>query len=185
MKKVMTAMLAGTVLTAAAQAESLVVYFSKTGEQYAVGTITEGNTAKIAKIIAEQTGSDVFEIVPEKPYPEGYRATTDAAKTELSQKARPSFKGKIENFDQYDTIYLGYPNWWGDMPMVVYTFLETYSFKGKTIRPFCTHEGSGASGTKQKIAAVCKGAIVQDVLAVRGSVAQNDSAAPKKPCATG
>ncbi|MGN0739814.1 MAG: flavodoxin [Treponema sp.] len=179
MKKLMSIFLAGSVFTAA-HAKSLVVYFSKTGEQYGVGTIEKGNTAKIAEIIAAQTGSDIFEIVPEKPYPEGYRATTEVAKTEQAQKARPAFKGKIEDFDKYDTIYIGYPNWWGDMPMIVYTFLESYSFAGKKILPFCTHEGSGSSGTDRKIAAVCKGATVGNVLAVRGTVAQNDAAASEK-----
>ena len=75
--------------------------------------------------------------------------------------------------DQYDTVFIGYPIWWGDLPMVVYTFLESYDFSGKTVIPFCTHEGSGLSGTDRKVANVCPGATVLDGLAIRGSVAQN------------
>lgn len=181
--KHLAAALAVSATAVSANAESLVVYFSKTGEQYSVGKITEGNTAKIAKIIAEKTESDIFEIVPEKPYPEGYRATTEAAKKEQGAKARPAYKGDVADFDKYDTVYVGYPNWWGDMPMIVYTFLESHSFAGKTVRPFCTHEGSGASGTKRSIESVCKGASVSDVLAIRGSTAQKDKASSEKAVA--
>lgn len=183
MKKMLTAVLAVSAIAASAHAASIVVYFSKTGEQYSVGTIAEGNTAKIAKLIAEQTGSDLFEIVPEKPYSEGYKATTEAAKKEQGAKARPAYKGDVADFDKYDTVYVGYPNWWGDLPMIVYTFLESHSFAGKKIRPFCTHEGSGASGTKRSIESVCTGADVSDVLAVRGSTAQNDRASSEKAVA--
>lgn len=122
----------------------LTVYFSRTGEQYSVGNITEGNTAVIAKMIADKTGGDLFEIkVKNDNYPKSYNALTEYAQKEKRADARPEITGRIENFADYDTIFIGYPNWWGDMPMPVYTFLESYDFTGKTVHHFCTHEGSG------------------------------------------
>ena len=152
--------------------KSLVVYFSRVDENYSVGTITEGNTAILAKMIAAKTGADVFEIVPEKAYPKQYRACTDIAKQEQRDKARPAYKGDID-VSSYDTIYIGYPIWWGDMPMIVYTFLEKHDMNGKTIIPFCTHEGSGLSGTDNTLRRQYKTATVKEALAMRGSTAQN------------
>lgn len=110
-----------------------------------------GNTQYVAQLIQEQTGADIFRIVPEKPYPTNHRLLVDLAKEEQNQNARPAIAGKIENPGAYDTIFIGYPNWWGDMPMILYTFLEQYDFSGKTIIPFCTHGGSGFSRTIQTI----------------------------------
>lgn len=151
----------------------LVVYFSHTGENYSVGNITEGNTHIIANMIADATGGKTFEIVPEKDYPhDSYDATVEIAKKEKEQKARPAIKGDV-NVEDYDVIFLGYPNWWGDMPMCVYTFIEKHDWNGKTVVPFCTHEGSGLSSTESYIANACKGATVAKGLAVRGDTAQN------------
>ena len=171
-KAMLAAAVVAVVAAGGASAKSLVVYFSHTGEQYAVGNITEGNTAVIAKLIAAKTGADTFEIVPEKPYPKVYKTCTDVAKDEQRKGARPAYKGDIDTAS-YDTVYIGYPIWWGDLPMVVYTFLEAHDLNGKTLVPFCTHEGSGVSGTDAKIRAKYKTATVQTALAVRGSVAQN------------
>ena len=125
----------------------LVVYFSRTGEQYSVGNISEGNTAVIAKMVASKTGGDLFEIkVANDNYPKDYTKLTEYSKVELQQNARPEIVGKVNNFEQYDTIFVGFPVWWGDKPMPVYTFLGSYDFNGKTIIPFCTHEGSGYCG---------------------------------------
>ena len=162
-----------------ASAKSLVVYFSRTGENYAVGTITEGNTAILAKMIAAKTGSDIFEIIPENDYPASYKECTDVAKAEQKQKARPAYKGEVDT-KGYDTIYIGYPIWWGDLPMAVYTFLEKHDLSGKTIVPFCTHEGSGLSGTDGKIKRLYKNATVKQALAVRGATAQNERAKAEK-----
>ena len=151
----------------------LVVFFSHTGENYSVGVIEKGNTHIIADMIAEETGGDMFEIQPVNPYPDTYDACTDVAKKEQNENARPEFVGSVDNMDQYDTVFIGYPIWWGDLPMVVYTFLESYDFSGKTVIPFCTHEGSGLSGTNRSIESTCSGATVLDGLAIRGSVAQN------------
>ena len=150
----------------------LVVFFSHTGENYAVGNITKGNTHIVAEMIAEATGGRLFEIVPEKAYPETYQECVEVAKQEKEHNARPAVRGDIAAED-YDVVFLGYPNWWGDMPMAVYTFLEKHDWRGKTIMPFCTHEGSGLSGTERRIADACKGATVGKGLALRGATAQN------------
>ncbi|MBR1534678.1 MAG: flavodoxin [Ruminococcus sp.] len=154
---------------------SIVVYFSRTGEQYGVGVIDKGNTAIVADMIIEQTGADSFEITPkEDNYPMTYSELTDYAKEEQNNNARPEIASTIENFDSYDTIYLGYPIWWGDLPMICYTFLESYDFSGKTIIPFCTHAGSGNAGTQSKIQSAVPNAEVKEVLAIAGIDAQND-----------
>ena len=150
----------------------LVAYFSRTGEQYSVGNITEGNTAIAAKIIANKLNGDLFEIkVKNDNYPKGYTELTEYAKKEMQSNARPEIIGKVENFADYDTIFIGYPIWWGDKPMPVYTFIESYDFHGKTIVPFTTHEGSGFCGTQgldKTGAKILKG------IGIYGHVAQND-----------
>ena len=130
----------------------LVAYFSRTGEEYGVGVITKGNTAVVADAIAEITGADKFEIKTVKPYPHAYRETTDIAKKELQDNVRPEIVGKPENLKDYDTVFLGYPIWWSDLPMAVYTFLENNDFNGKTIIPFCTSAGSYMTGKESRIA---------------------------------
>lgn len=152
----------------------LIAYFSRTGENYNVGVIEKGNTHIIADMIAEETGADMFQITTVNPYPDTYDECTDVAKQEQNDNARPEIVDLPENLDQYDTVFLGFPIWWGDMPMAVYTFLENYDFSGKTIIPFCTHEGSGLSGTAGRIEDTCPGVVVLDGLAIRGSAAQNE-----------
>lgn len=153
----------------------LVAYFSRTGEQYSVGNIKEGNTAIIAKMIAEKTGADLFEIkVVNDKYPSGYNTLVEYAKKEKQQNARPEIIGNVENFSEYDTIFIGYPNWWADVPMPVYTFIESYDFTGKNVVPFCTHEGSGLGGTQNKVQNAAKGAKILKGLAIYGHTAQND-----------
>lgn len=154
------------------KSKSLVVYFSRADENYSVGTITEGNTAILAKMIAAKTGADSFEIVPEKAYPKNYRECTNVAKDEQKKNARPAYKGDIDTAG-YDTIYIGYPIWWGDMPMVVYTFLEKHDLSGKTVVPFCTHEGSGLSGTDGSIRRLYRNVTMKSALVMRGAMAQN------------
>ena len=172
LKTILAMFIALFVTAGSASAKSLVVYFSRTGENYSVGNISEGNTAIIAKMIAEKTGSDTFEIVPSKDYPKTYKECTEVAKDEQKKNARPAYKGDMDTSD-YDTVYIGYPIWWGDMPMVVYTFLEKHDLNGKTVVPFCTHEGSGVSGTDGKIRRLYKNVAVKSALAVRGATAQN------------
>lgn len=158
----------------------LVVYFSRTGENYTVGTISKGNTAIVADMIAENTGADAFEIIPVTPYPDSYDECLETATQEQRSNARPEYEGKVEGWEEYDTVFFGYPIWWGDLPMIAYTFLESHDWSGKTVIPFNTHEGSGQSGTQRTIEGLCSGATVLDGLAVRGNTAQNDSAATRK-----
>ena len=156
-------------------AHVLVVYFSHAGENYNVGVVEEGNTAKMGRIIAKQMNADVFELVPVLPYPQGYDACLEAATEEQRTRARPEYEGEIENWDQYDTVFIGYPIWWGEIPNIVYTFMEAYDFTGKTVIPFNTHEGSGQSHSQRDIEKLLGSATVLKGLAVRGSKAQKDA----------
>ena len=146
----------------------LVVFFSRTGENYAVGDIEKGNTHIIAEMIAEETGGKLFRIETVNPYPGEYKACVDVAQAEKESNARPEVKGDIK-VEDYDVIFLGYPNWWGDMPMAVYTFIEKHDWNGKTVVPFCTHEGSGLSDTENDIRKAAHGAAVTKGLAIHGS----------------
>lgn len=151
----------------------LVAYFSLAGEQYGVGVIEEGNTSIIAHMIAEQTGADLFEIEAVTPYPTSHSELLDVSRQEMADNVRPAITDTVENMDAYDTIFIGYPNWWGDMPMIVYNFLESYDLSGKTIVPFCTHGGSGLSNTEATIADIT-GGTMKDGFAIPGTTAQND-----------
>ena len=153
--------------------KSLVVYFSKTGEQYSVGNISEGNTAIIAKMIAKKTGADLFEVkVKDDSYPKAYKALTEVALKEKQANARPEVDGDVANFEDYDVVFLGSPNWWADMPMVLYSFIESHDWQGKKVAPFVTHEGSGLSSIPSKIKSATN-AEVLDGFEVYGHVAQN------------
>ena len=156
-------------------AHVLVVYFSHAGENYNVGVIEEGNTAKMGKIIAEQMNADIFELVPVVEYPMDYDSCLDVATEEQRTNARPEYVDEIENWDQYDTVFIGYPIWWGEIPNIVYTFMEAYDFTGKTVIPFNTHEGSGQARSQRDIEELLTNATVLKGLAVRGSKAQNDA----------
>ena len=152
----------------------LVVFFSRTGEQYNVGVIDKGNTAIVADMISEKTGADLFEILPETDYyPYTYSELTDVAKKEQNDNARPAYQGSIDLSD-HDVIFIGAPVWWGDWPMIMYTFFENNDLSGKTLIPFNTHEGSGLSGFDKKLQAACKDSDVLEGLAIRGKDAQND-----------
>lgn len=151
----------------------LVLYFSHTGENYNVGVIDEGNTAIIAKMVAERTGADLFEIVPVEPYPEGYDECCDVALAEKNAGARPAVEA-MPDISGYSTVFLGFPCWWGDLPMPVYTVIENLDWNGKTVCPFNTHEGSGEAGMFSTVEAVCGGSTVTAGLTMRGQDAQND-----------
>ena len=163
------------------EGKAIVVYFSHTGENYSVGVIAEGNTAKVAKVIAAKTGADIFEIKEAKPYPQSYDECVDLAKKELKDKARPEIAGDLPDLTDYQIVYLGYPNWWGDCPMIVYTFLEKSSVEGKTILPFCTHEGSGLGSTTRNIQKALPSVKVElNGLSLRGTTAQKDAKATEE-----
>ena len=163
-----------TQTTASARSDQrvLVVYFSRADENTGgVGYIEKGNTKIIAEMIAERTHGDIFEIKTVKPYPKEYRPATEAAKQEKEENARPEIVGELPDLSKYDVVFLGYPIWWSDMPMPVYTFLDRENFAGKIILPFCTHEGSGLSDTQRSIADVTK-ADVREGFALQGHIAQ-------------
>ena len=150
----------------------LIAYYSRADENYFGGAyrvIPVGNTERLAKKMAELTGADLLKIEQKQPYSADYQTCIAEAKRDKQANARPELVGLPENLDAYDEIYLGYPNYWGTMPMAVYTFLEQYDFTGKTIHPFCTHEGSGLSNTEADIRKAAKGAAVARGLAVCGS----------------
>ncbi len=150
----------------------LVAFYSRADENYFSGGyryVTVGNTEKVAKIISELTGADLFKIEQKIPYAADYNTCIQQAKGDLQAKAGPELVSVPDSLDKYDEIYLGFPNYWGDMPMAVYTFLEQFDWNGKTVHPFCTHEGSGLSGTEGKIQSACKGAVVTKGLALQGS----------------
>jgi len=159
--------------------KSLIAYFSRKGNNYVGGSIVNlpiGNTEVIAKKIQELTGSDMFEIKTVKSYPEDYTETTNVAKKELSNNSRPELTEIVDDMDSYDVIYIGYPNWYGTMPMAVFTFLESYDFSGKTIIPYCTHEGSGLGQSLRDIKKLCPNSRVLDGLAIKGgSVNRNQN----------
>lgn len=131
--------------------KNLVVYFSMPDNvddsTVVIDGETLGNTQYMAYVIQETVGADIFRIEPETPYPTDHDTLVDLAKEEQNDNARPSIKDTIENFDTYENIFVGYPNWWGDMPMILYSFFDEYDFSGKTIIPFNTHGGSGFSDT--------------------------------------
>ena len=158
------------------ESKILVVYFSKTGENYNVGTVDVGNTAMMASYIKEYLNADSFEIVPVKKYPDDYKTSTEIAKKEQNDNARPEIKNTLNNFSDYDTVFIGYPIWWGDLPMIVYTFLENYDFTGKKIIPFNTHEGSGSAGTYNKIKNKLPNSnVFTNGLAIQGKTARTDN----------
>jgi flavodoxin len=157
----------------------LIAFFSRAGNNYVNGSIVDlpvGNTEVVADMLREITGGDLFQIKTVKAYPADYTETTEVAKEELRARARPELSCHIENMVSYDTVYLGYPNWWGTMPMPVFTFLEEYDFAGKTIVPFCTHEGSGLGHSVADIRKACPKATVTDGVAIRGGDVKNAKA---------
>ena len=152
----------------------IIVYFSRTGENYVNGTIKKlsvGNTEIAAKLIQSKTGADIFKLVPLASYSEDYNECIAQAKDDQRRGARPELTAYPDSIEQYDTIYLGYPNYWGTMPMCVFTFLEHFDFSGKTICPFCTHEGSGLGSSIGDIKKLGPNAKVGTGLAIHGAKA--------------
>ena len=182
MRNLLLCLLAVLLITSfagAAQAKSLVLVFSRADENYQVGYIIKGNTMILAEMIAEKTGSDLFEIKPAQKYAADYDTCIDAAKKEQNNNARPAIL-EDKDISEYDTIFLGYPIWWGDLPMCVYTFIEAHDWNGKKIYPFCTHEGSGIGRTERNIENAAKGCKVMKGLSMRGATAQNDKSQAEK-----
>ena len=158
-------------------AKTLIAFYSRRGQNYVDGSIrnlAKGNNEVIVeKIKALLPDADVFQIDTVKKYSEDYMVCIDEAKEELRAKARPELTAKVENMDQYDTVILGYPNWWGLPPMVVFTFLESYNFAGKKIVPFCSHEGSGLGGSIRQIKMTVPDANLTAGVAIHGAAASH------------
>ena len=127
-----------------------------------------GNTREIANQIHALVGGEVFEIVSANPYPRDYNATVEQARKEKAESYRPKLKSKPENAKSYDVIFIGYPNWWSTFPMPVATFLEENDFSGKTILPFCTHEGSRLGVSVSDVAKFCPKSKILEAIAIRG-----------------
>lgn len=150
----------------------LIAYFSRADENYfggALRSVPVGNTQIAAEELASLTGGDLFHIEPVQPYSKDYNECIAQAQEDQRRDARPELKVWPEDLERYDTIYLGYPNYWGTMPMPVFTFLERCKLAGKTICPFCTHEGSGLGHSEADICRLCPDATVEAGLAIQGS----------------
>ena len=148
----------------------LIAFFSRKGLNYVRGDIVDlpvGNTEVVAEKLRGLTGGELFRIRTHD-YPLDYTACTEQAKQELQSKARPPVLDKVADMAAFRTVLLGYPNWWGTMPMAVHTFLEQYDFTGKRVAPFCTHEGSGMGRSEKDLAELCPGAKILPGLAIPG-----------------
>lgn len=121
-----------------------------------------GNSRRVAELIQEKTGGDIFRIETVNPYPTDYNAVVDQAKKEQEYDFRPKLAAQVDDMGEYDVVFLGYPNWWITMPMAVFTFLEEYDFSGKVIIPFCTHRGSGFGQSVDDIMGVCPNSTIID-----------------------
>ena len=153
-------------------AKTLIAFFSRADENYFGGSmryVKVGNTEIVCSLMGEMIDADSFKIEMEEPYSPDYMTCIDQAKKDLRAKARPQLTNYLDGIDDYDTIVLAYPNYWGTMPMAVFTFLERYDFTGKTILPLCTNEGSGMGSSERDIKKVAPGAIVKSGLPVNGS----------------
>ena len=149
--------------------KSLIIYFSRADENYAVGFINKGNTEVIAEYIKDYTNADIIKIEPAIPYAKSYNDAIEEAKERQKNHNAPIVK-EINDIYSYDVIYIGAPVYWGDMPEEMVTALKNIDFSGKIIRPFTTHEGSGLGNIPNQIKDICKGAEVEEGLAIRGSV---------------
>ncbi len=156
------------------QGKALVVHFSHAGENYGVGNIKVGNTKLVAREICKVKGADEFEIVPEKSYDMPYRDLTRLAKEEAERGEKPAFKGGVKNLEQYSTIYIGGPIWWGTYPRVMFTFFSKYDLNGKTIIPFSTHEGSGLGSVVSDLKKIYPKAKFGKAFSIYGHECQKD-----------
>ena len=154
--------------------KSIVIYFSRADENYGVDDTSVGNTELLAKEIIKSKQADEFKIEPVTPYPANYQDTVNLATKEFEDKIYPEYTDDV-NLDSYDTVYLGYPIWWGDIPMIVQNFLNNHNWQGKTIYPFCTHEGSGNAGTFTKLKSTLDGADVKPGFDCYGHETRNES----------
>ena len=164
-------------------AKTLIAFFSRADENYFGGAmryVKVGNTEIVAGIIKELIPADTFKIEMKNPYSPVYMTCIEEAKKDLRAKARPELVSMPASIDEYDTVILAYPNYWGTMPMAVYTFLENYDFSGKTILPLCTNEGSGMGSSEREIRKTCPGADVKKGLPITGSAAASSKSSVER-----
>lgn len=154
--------------TAGRDGKILIVYFSHAGENYSVGNIKVGNTKLVAEEVQKLTGGDIFEIVAEKSYDMPYNRLIEVAKEESQRGELPAFKGEVKQIEQYDTIFIGGPIWWGTYPQVMFSFFKKYDLNGKTIIPFTTHEGSGLGNVVGDLKAQYPKARVTNAFSIAG-----------------
>lgn len=151
--------------------KKLIAFYSRADENYVNGmikTLEIGNTEVAADMIREITGADMFKMEQVQPYSKEYNTCIAQAQADQRRDARPELRQYPDSLENYDVIYLGFPNYWSTMPMAVFTFLERFDFDGKTIKPFCTHEGSGMGSSVSDIKKLCPGAAVEQGLAIQG-----------------
>ena len=164
-------------------AKTLIAYFSRADENYFGGAmryVKVGNTEIVVNKMKELIDADIFKIEMKNPYSPVYMTCIEEAKKDLRAKARPELISLPESIDAYDTVILAYPNYWGTMPMAVFTFLEAFDFTGKTVLPLCTNEGSGMDSSERDIKKACPGADVKKGLSITGSQAANAKASVQK-----
>ena len=164
-------------------AKTLIAFFSRADENYFGGAmryVKTGNTEIVCGIMKDLIDADSFKIEMKEPYSPVYMTCIEEAKNDLRSKARPELKSMPGSIDAYDTIVLAYPNYWGTMPMAVFTFLEAFDFTGKTILPLCTNEGSGMGSSERDIRKTCPDAVIKPGLSITGSQAANSKAAVQK-----
>ena len=160
--------------------KTLIAFFSRADENYFGGAmryVKVGNTEIVCNIMKEMASTDIFKIEMKEPYSPVYMTCIDQAKKDLRAKARPELVSVPESIDEYDTVILAYPNYWGTMPMAVFTFLERFDFSGKTILPLCTNEGSGMGSSERDIRKHAPGADIKEGLSITGSEAANSGPA--------
>ena len=163
--------------------KTLIAFFSRADENYFSGAmryVKVGNTEIVTDLMKDLIEADTFRIEMKEPYSPVYMTCIEEAKRDLRAKARPELVSMPESIDEYDTIILAYPNYWGTMPMAVFTSLEAFDFTGKTILPLCTNEGSGMGGSERDIRKTCPGADVKNGLPITGSQAANSKASVHK-----
>ncbi len=152
--------------------ENLIIYFSRNGENYFKGelkNIEKGNTQVIAEYIKNECDADIFKVEEVNTYPYDYEECTAIARKEQKQNLRPEIKQTLTDISQYETIFIGFPNWWGTLPMPMWTQLEELDFTGKTIKPFVTHEGSGFGSSLNDLKKLCNGGKIKKGLSISGS----------------
>ena len=163
--------------------KEIILYFSRADENYFGGSlkyIDKGNTEVVAEKAAAYTGADLFKVEPVKPYSADYNTCIEQAKKDLQSGVRPEVVAMPENMSQYDLVTVMYPNYWGTMPMHMFTVLEQINFEGKTVRPVCTHEGSGMGRSEADLQKCCPGAVIKKGLAIQGSSVGRCDAVLKK-----